>query len=397
MMYFLPLRVAQVLHSFYPYTTGPANHCFNIAKRILGFDFECEVFTSDFNAIGSPPRELMESVTVNRFEITHRFMMYMMTPDLVKSLKEYNPDLIHCHGFRNYQVESSIRYAVRMKKPIVMSMHGTAKAYSFMVGSLIGRLPYVSYDVLQGYRLIKNLDRIIVNSSSEQRELAEFLKEDSSCEKIMKIPAGFDKRFDSARITHEGLVILSVARITKDRDPRILIHAFQRFEKEFPDATLRIVGPEARSSMAVEQGILNKCKDLVQQLRLEKKIIFLGELMGKELENEYRAADIFVYNSNYENFGQTIIDAASFGLPIIVTNVGVANDLISNGDDGYIVNLSDRVEDGFAFYLRKLLADATLRKSFGMKIKEKCLQEYDWDNIIQQYRILYEKIILHRN
>ena len=107
-----------------------------------------------------------------------------------------------------------------------------------------------------------------------------------------------------------------------------------------------------------------------------------------ELFNWYRKGDIFVYPSLYENFGQPILEAAAAGLPIISTPVGVAQEIITDNETGFLFNgddqeLTDRIAQ---------LTDLSLREEMGKTIRERARSLYGWEKIIKQYLDLYQSL-----
>ena len=105
-----------------------------------------------------------------------------------------------------------------------------------------------------------------------------------------------------------------------------------------------------------------------------------------ELFNWYSKGDIFVYPSLYENFGQPILEAAAAGLPIVSTSVGVAKEIIQDGETGFLVagddqEIADRITQ---------LADNNLRMKMGNALKKKVRNLYGWQKIIDQYMDVYQ-------
>jgi len=99
-------------------------------------------------------------------------------------------------------------------------------------------------------------------------------------------------------------------------------------------------------------------------------------------------ADIFVYPSKYENFGQPLLEAGAHGLPIVATPVGVARDIIIDGETGYFTSddpkeMSDHIH---------LLQDNKLRQQMGTQIKNLIRKNFNWENIMNQYRGLYNSL-----
>ncbi len=87
----------------------------------------------------------------------------------------------------------------------------------------------------------------------------------------------------------------------------------------------------------------------------------------------------------YENFGQPLIEAAAHGLPIISTSVGIARDIVIDGETGYQISgkpedIKDRIES---------LKDTKLRLQMGRQIQTEVKNRFDWNNIMAQYLDLY--------
>ena len=128
---------------------------------------------------------------------------------------------------------------------------------------------------------------------------------------------------------------------------------------------------------------------LVDELRLRERINFAGAKYGKELESYYQAADVFVYTSLYENFGQTLLEAAAASLPIISTSVGVAPEIVIDGETGFLVGddprmISERIGQ---------LKDVSTRTEFGARIKEIVKEKFSWSNIVDQYLQMYYHLL----
>ena len=127
---------------------------------------------------------------------------------------------------------------------------------------------------------------------------------------------------------------------------------------------------------------------LVDELRLRERINFAGAKYGKELESYYQAADVFVYTSLYENFGQTLLEAAAAGLPIICTPVGIAPEIVIDGETGFLVSddpkmISERIRQ---------LNNVSTRREFGGRIKKIVKEKFNWSNTIDQYLQVYQHL-----
>ena len=246
------------------------------------------------------------------------------------------------------------------------------------------RLPYHLYDLLTLKTSAKRAQAIVVSSKLEYEDALEF---GISKEKIHIIPMGIEvEEIKKEKNNSEQLQILFVGRIARVRRVELLIKAASKLTIPFH---LTIAGGEAKTSSVTRGGYLEELKLLTNQLNLNSKITFTGKQTSTELKTLYNSSNIFVYPSLYENFGQPLIEAAAHGLPLISTSVGVARDIIIDGETGYHVTgkteeIKDRIES---------LKDPDLRLEMGRKIQTVVKNKFDWKKIMDQYMSLYHSLL----
>jgi len=125
-------------------------------------------------------------------------------------------------------------------------------------------------------------------------------------------------------------IILVVGNLVPVKNYKFLLEVFVEIKKRLPDAKLVIAG----------DGPLKKSLQLTAHgLRLGDDVFFAG--YQKNLADFYSSADIFVHPSLYEGWGRAVIEAAYFGLPIVMTDVGLAGEAIINNESGLIVPVRD--------------------------------------------------------
>ena len=185
------------------------------------------------------------------------------------------------------------------------------------------------------------------------------------------------------RTANDTLQLLFVGRIARVRRLELLLQAVEKLTFH-----LTIAGGEEKTSSVTRSGYIKELKELTEKLNLNSKVTFTGRKSQEELKTFYEMADVFVYPSEFENFGQPLIEAGAHGLPIIATPVGVARDIIIEGETGYLTSddpgaISDRIH---------LLRDNNLRKQMGVRIKNLIKEKFDWENIMGQYISLYNSL-----
>ena len=167
-------------------------------------------------------------------------------------------------------------------------------------------------------------DKIITNSKGSGNSLKKiFIKQ----KKIHSIYNPYLKKLNKNLIHRRYKYLLSVGRLAKQKDFHNLIIAFNIIKKKIPDYKLIIIG---------DGQLRNKLQNLVNNLGLDKKVIFTG--WKTNLKKYYLNSKLFILNSLYEGLGNVLIDAVNYNLPIITTNCKSGpNEIIDYGQGGFLV------------------------------------------------------------
>jgi glycosyltransferase involved in cell wall biosynthesis len=99
----------------------------------------------------------------------------------------------------------------------------------------------------------------------------------------------------------------------------------------------------------------------VKQLHLEKFINFA--INHESVEDFYRSADIFLSTSLFEGLSNTIMEAMSFGLPVVATDVGDNHYLVAHEKTGFLLPIKDA--QGLSKKLHSLISEPQIRKKMG--------------------------------
>ena len=149
--------------------------------------------------------------------------------------------------------------------------------------------------------------------------------------------------------------IIYVARIEKHiKRPHLLVEAFAKIAKEFPDWKVEIWG------MSKYPAYEREINSMIAKNNLEGQVALMG--YSTDVEGLYRSADIHAFPSCCEGFSLAIADAMSIGLPHIgFKDAHSVNEIIVDGHNGF---LAEDVDD-FAKKLKILMQDKELRIKFG--------------------------------
>lgn len=378
------MRVVRTVPAFYPYVTGPANQAFEISNRISDRGIDSPVYTSRSSVEDEPLFDQIDNVNVRRCPDLGKFMSFKLMPSPLLDLPFEKFDIIHSHCYRGFLTETAYQVCRSKNKPFILHNHGTFLGYR-EIADKYEKFPYILYDKITRKRTAINADAIIVSSKQEKREAVEF---GVTPEKISIIPTGIDVSEYSIFTSEEtdDFTLLFVGRLSRNRNVEQAIQSLVHLPE---DVKLRIVGDEAKSSHAATGGYLDELKRLVKAENIEDQVIFTGAKYDDDLKKEYARADAFVYTSVYENLGQTILEAAAAGLPVVATPVGVANELVVEDETGYLTPIGE--SGAVAENVKKLRRHGA--QEMGRRMRNRVENRYDWETIIDKYVDIYEEVI----
>lgn len=205
-------------------------------------------------------------------------------------------------------------------------------------------------------------DYILMPSNFVKRS---FLKMGFPEEKLLKVPYGFDKLTDHTLSSVADInifTILYVGSISVRKGLRYLIEAFEKLNH--PAKKLVIVGPE---------NTPNGLHDII----IPAGVVFTGVLKGQELEAAYQNASVFCLPSIEEGLALVLGEALSYGIPIIATENTGADDIITDGEEGFIVPI--RQADVIAQKLQIFADDKVLYNTMKKKAMKRANSLSGWD------------------
>jgi len=325
-------------------------------------------------------------------------------PGLGRALREWKPDVIHCHAMariaelclRVGENSSSSRVDVKSHSPTpnsssptaafggqvrcIISLHGGAanvpgaEAKSLKAPTR-GRLPWGKMiDIAMRWtrRVPEDFDGIVCVGEDEYERYK------AKHPHVMFLPNGVDcAQFATTQppnhlttIPPNHLTILCVARIDRQKNQMALVEAVARH----PGMELRLVGPVTQPDYNEE------LKRRAAELGVEGRVAFVGALKpgSPELIAEYARADAFALASRHEPFGIVVLEAWAAGLPVLASDVGGLGKLCAAHPDAAITFSS-----GDSAALDRAICELSSRAASGAlgamsAAGRKAAAEYDW-------------------
>jgi glycosyltransferase involved in cell wall biosynthesis len=134
------------------------------------------------------------------------------------------------------------------------------------------------------------------------------------------------------RTQRTSINLLFLARVEKAKGIYELIDAFQIIQNENDNIFLTIAGDGLE---------LNNAKQIVKSKGL-KNVSFIGFVQGQDKINAFCNSSIYVFPSYTEGMPTSVLEAISFGIPVITTDVGGLPDFFENGKHGFFIPVKDR-------------------------------------------------------
>lgn len=227
---------------------------------------------------------------------------------------------------------------------------------------------------------IQNASSVIAVSENTKKDIVKFYQANE--EKITVIYNGFNEKEKSRSYANfvraknideisKMNYFLYVGTIQPRKNIERLIEAYAEVEKEHNDIKLVIVGKKG--------WLYDDIFEKVIELNMQDKIIFTGFLLDADLAILYQHATAFVLPSLYEGFGIPVLEAMSFGCPVICSETSSLPEV--GGDACLYINPSDTMD--ISKKMQQILSDDKLRETLAAKGKlrtkifswEKCGRE----------------------
>lgn len=297
---------------------------------------------------------------------------------LVKALREVRPGVVHGYLLRgNFYAAVAGRLA---RVPVVVTskrgLHAPAGAAERFAVRVSGRLS----DTVTG-----NAPQVL----DFTREV-----EGPQAAPMVMIPSGIDTdRFDPSRVDPgararlrgelgigEAPVVGTAITFRPRKGFRMLFEAMAELRRSVPGAVALIAGADEMPPEPAE---------LARSLGLEGAIHLLGR--RSDMPEVLSAFDAFVLPSESEGMSNAILEAMAMRLPVVVTAVGGAPEVVEEGTSGFLVDYPD--SPAMASRLATLLGDPALAVRVGDAARRRVVEAYSAAGMVRQMEKLYATLL----
>lgn len=367
-----PLRIAMVGQKGVPATYGGIErHVEEIAARLVEYGHDVHVFCRD--SYGDYDGDVYRGIKVHRVGTvgTKHFDAIAHSANSTIAALRLSPDVVHYHALGPGLVAPLPKYLSRSK--VVLTVHGLdhERAKWGLAGRLaLGRAHWMSARVP---------DRTVVVSRALGDHYDRTFNRATTCitngvEPAEPQPARLIRgRYGLER----GSYLLSVGRLVPEKAPDLLIRAFRRLGGPWK---LAIVGDSSFTD-----GYVAELKALAAD---DPRIIFTGYAYGDVLNELYSNAAAFVIPSYVEGLPLTLLEAASYGTPLIASDIAPHVEVLGADQDGRRLFAAGN-EDDLLRALQHSLANAAVEEAAAVSFREEVLRDYNWHAAATQLERVY--------
>ena len=310
----------------------------------------------------------------------------LATIRLARIIRAERPAILHTHTAKAGAVgRVAALLAGRRRPPIIVhTFHG------HVLRGYFGRLWTGVFRLLE--RVLARITDVLVAVSPEVRdELVAFGIAPATKFRVIRLGIELDERLSpdgAARaetrrvmgVADERFVVGWIGRMTAVKRTDVVLECFRRLRDEGVDAVLCMVGdgPDRHS-----------VENLAGGLGIMRDSLFPG--YQEDVGPFFAAFDVFVLPSGNEGTPVTAIEALASGCPVVATRVGGVPDVVTDGEDGFLVDPGD--VEGLAASLARLANDPALRARMGGAGRERMRSRYAVDRLIDDVDRLYRELL----
>ncbi|MCE2688376.1 MAG: glycosyltransferase family 1 protein [Rubrivivax sp.] len=297
---------------------------------------------------------------------------------LVRLWSFHRPDIVHIatEGPLGW---SALKACEHLKLPVTSDFRTNFHAYSQHYGVGWLRKPIMAY-----LRKFHNAARrTFVPTDDLRQELA-----DCGFQRLRVVSRGVDtemfnplRRDPGLRLSWglgpEGLAVLYMGRLAAEKNLELLVRAFDALAQQVPDARMVLVG----------NGPMR------HPLQLKRpQFHFAGQRSGEDLARHVASADLFLFPSLSETFGNVVTESMASGVPVVAFDHAAAGQLIRSGVNGQSVPRLD--EPGFIRAVVEAAQDRQRLARWGQQAR-RTVEPLGWPDIVQRFEAELREALDH--
>jgi mannosyltransferase len=175
-------------------------------------------------------------------------------------------------------------------------------------------------------------------------------------------------------------------RVRRQKGSDLFVEAMCRLLPNYPDFTAVIVGHVSVDNRAFAE----KLKSRIATAGLYERIRFLGERPIEEVPLWYQRISIYVFASRVEGFGLTMLEAMAAGNAVIAARAGAAEDVIDDGETGFLAPIDD--VDALTAAIEPMMREPERIPAIGAKARARVERDFSREREADQIAAVYRRL-----
>lgn len=406
------MRIAIICSSFFPVIDGVTIAVYQRLKQLSLLGHQVIVFCPDYRPLKHiypdyqkytgeifPSVEIISLPSSKTIALDFERDLTLKSYQIIsKKLTKFKPDLIHVDeaerlGFCLLKLPG-VKYAKQQRIPCIAWFHtnyidylddyfklpwGINRSLKKVLGLVFAKI-YNSYD------------STLVSSSITARKIrqmgiknityAELLGCDlDRFNNITKTANFFGEQYNLSTRKNK-IKLIFIGRLTPDKGWSFFLKNLVELSPEILNQIAIIIVGDGTMKTEIEQTL----KPLIPDTYL------LGRIHPEAIPELLVNGDLFITNSEKETRGLTVIEAAAAGIPAIAPRAGGVMDTVLDGETGLLYQPQNQAD--FLEQLTRLIADAELRQSMGVKAKE-LAKQYSWQSTVANLEEIWSQLTVN--
>lgn len=237
-------------------------------------------------------------------------------------------------------------------------------------------------------RYLNSVDAFVFNSCTTRKVVAAVIKAEQPG--VVAYPAG--DRLKPEISDHEivrraslagPLRLFFLGNLIPRKGLHTLIDALSKLPRE---AWLLSVAGD----MSVDRAYTARVMQQINSCELAEQVHIMGPLNDDEVAAQLKDSHLLVLPSLYEGFGIAFLEGMGYGLPAIATTAGAAHEIISHGDNGYLVPPGDA--HSLANCLKEILHDRKRLVAMSLKARQRYADHPTWEQTTSRIREFLQRM-----
>lgn len=299
----------------------------------------------------------------------------------VRQLRRHRPQLVHVRGLGNEGFHAALAARLASVPHVLVSVHGTQRD---LVGGKAGLRRWIVTRLLEPATLrLASAVTTVCHSAAERSFLDPYrAKLVAPVPNGVVLPALPDGRGAAVRerlgISADRPVAVAVSRLTVEKGYGDLAAALRRLDRQDRAFDLVVVGG------GDYDGAIKALFAGLEHVRVH----FVGQ--QADVGPYLAAADLFVFPSWHENLSNALLEAMSYGLPVVATDVGGNREVLLRGGGGLI---PPHDPEELASALDGLLGAPERREALGRAARENVERHYSVGMMVAAWEATYRRIL----